>query len=290
MAEPSSQSRHHDCFLHFEPWRGTVNSGYEVNFLGALWKEEYYKPEISPERFVQTEYPPFDEEYFEWIDLLQAVIDSNSEFKIMELGAGYGRWSVNGALAATHVGKDYQVIAVEPEPLHFSWLKQSLSTNRLDPSRSRLVQAATGSRSGTAKFYVGNSQLWYGQSITKPWAPAFAWRFRRGCNYAAVRSQRVNCVSVASLIGSEDRIDLMDLDIQGFELRALKPAKTALGNHVRRIHIGTHSRRIESGLRRLFREMGWTAIFDFSCNATCQTEYGPINFQDGVQTWANPNL
>lgn len=46
----------------------------------------------SPERrFVTTTLPAFDEEYFEWIDLLEAVTEATGEFTMIELGAGWGR-------------------------------------------------------------------------------------------------------------------------------------------------------------------------------------------------------
>jgi hypothetical protein len=49
--------------------------------------------------------PPFDYEYFEWVDLLQAVKEAENTFTIVEVGAGYGRWSSRAALAARQLGK-----------------------------------------------------------------------------------------------------------------------------------------------------------------------------------------
>ncbi|UOD35541.1 hypothetical protein DSN97_04245 [Deferribacteraceae bacterium V6Fe1] len=42
----------------------------------------------------------FDKEYFEWIDLLEAVYDANNKvFTMLELGTEYGTWPLNDARA-----------------------------------------------------------------------------------------------------------------------------------------------------------------------------------------------
>ena len=58
---------------------------------------------------------------------------------------------------------------------------------------------------------------------------------------------------------------------------------------VERIHIGTHSASVESGLRELFGELKWVCLRDYPMGNRCETEYGEIAFQDGVQTWVNPS-
>jgi hypothetical protein len=61
-----SQFRHHDIFQKFECWKGFIEDGFNVNFLGVKARAEYTR-EVSPgsgKRFVATALPNFDEEYF----------------------------------------------------------------------------------------------------------------------------------------------------------------------------------------------------------------------------------
>jgi hypothetical protein len=49
---------------------------------------------------VRTDYPVFDEEYFEWIDLLQTLNAAEERFTMLELGrAGAAVWSIIAGLA-----------------------------------------------------------------------------------------------------------------------------------------------------------------------------------------------
>jgi hypothetical protein len=59
---------------------------------------------------------------------------------------------------------------------------------------------------------------------------------------------------------------------------------------VRRVHIGTHSDENKERLRRLFEGLDWKGLNDFPNGRTNQTPYGPMPFEDGVQTWLNPKL
>ena len=47
----------------------------------------------------RSAYPSFNEEYFEWVDVLEAVVARAGMFTMLELGAGWGRWLANAAAA-----------------------------------------------------------------------------------------------------------------------------------------------------------------------------------------------
>jgi hypothetical protein len=85
-------------------------------------------------------------------------------------------------------------------------------------------------------------------------------------------------------------VDLIDLDVQGTELIVLSSAVEQLSQKVKRVHIGTHGEEIESGLRTLFQNLGWTKLNDYACGSESETPWGVIKFGDGVQTWINPKL
>jgi len=94
---------HHPVFFEFNKYSGKANINYIVNFLGVKTNKAFHLPNYlheDGEHFVSTDYPPFDEEYFEWIDILESVIESKRHFTMFELGAGYGRWIVMQVLHA----------------------------------------------------------------------------------------------------------------------------------------------------------------------------------------------
>src|SRR5436305_2644588 len=93
----------HEVFSRFPRWEGEIPDGYCMNFLGIKTKIAYFTP---LRRFLverpdwRGDYPPVqDEEYFEWIDLLEAVTKAKKHFTMIELGAGWGRWICNAVAA-----------------------------------------------------------------------------------------------------------------------------------------------------------------------------------------------
>jgi FkbM family methyltransferase len=276
----SAGTSHHKVFHQFPCWQGRVPDGFIMNFLGVMTRAHYWRPYIAvsegypADRYVNTEYPPFDEEYFEWIDLLETIIAAEDQFTMLEIGAGWGRWTANAAAALKHfVCPSPTFIAVEAEPTHFKWMVQHLADNSVDSKNLRLIQAAVARTDGKVGFYVGETQgrgpsNYYGHSIGGPHA--------------------VDAVSLSTLLRPLTTVNLVDLDIQGVELEVLEAAAQELDEKVNRVHVGTHSRKIEEGLRSLFRRLGWRCLRCFPSNASVNTECGTISFQDGVQTWLNP--
>lgn len=102
--------------------------------------------------------------------------------------------------------------------------------------------------------------------------------------------KKVKAVNLSELLGTLDRVDLIDLDVQGAELIVLKAAAEQLDRKVKRVHIGTHSTEIEAGLRRLFDDLGWKSVHDYPLGSESVTPWGTIKFQDGVQSWINSKL
>lgn len=114
---------HHPIFEHYQCWSGIVPAGRIVNFLGILTRSSYFNLHAvtSEDISVATEYPPFDEEYFEWIDVLESVYNAQDRFTMIELGAGWGRWmtAAFGALRQLKPEMPYTLVGVEAEPTHF---------------------------------------------------------------------------------------------------------------------------------------------------------------------------
>ncbi len=257
----------------------------------ALLEKPPSASQRSDEGVTKTSLPDFDEEYFQWIDLVEAVAESRDRFTMIELGAGYGRWLANAAALLDPNIPDLRLIGVEAEPTHFRWMKLHLQDNRIDERHCDLHEAAIDAEDGTIEFLVGNSGHWYGQSI---WPPETRTHIPLKLKFAKSRLlgriKLVRAVSLNSLLGPLQRADLLDLDVQGSELRVLTAARHQLNTKVRRVHIGTHSTTAEDGLRSLFVGLGWESKFDYPCGHESTTPYGKISFQDGVQSWVNSSL
>jgi hypothetical protein len=104
------------------------------------------------------------------------------------------------------------------------------------------------------------------------------------------KSVKTRSYILTDILPATDRIDLIDMDVQGEELRVISPAIEALDQKVARLHIGTHSPEIEQGLRELLHRHGWKCAADYAGGRTNDTPWGPIEFVDGVQSWINPRL
>lgn len=249
-------------------------------------------------------YPPIEEEYFEWIALLESVVAARNSYNMAEIGAGYGRWAVRAACAVRQYSNlPFRLIAVEAEPMYFRWLSRHLRDNGIDPNQHRVIHAAVTDRRGVVSFYVerpaGHEQLsepWFGQAIAYSADFAADAAPREYCGLPLRKhadgysSVPVPCLTLPDVLEGCHLVDLVDMDIQGEELKVVSSSTGLLDAKVKRLHIGTHSAEIEEGLRKLLRKRGWELLADYGCLGVRETPYGPVRFQDGVQTWLNPRL
>jgi FkbM family methyltransferase len=303
--DPPSEAGPHPVFAGLAYPIYDAPPGWDVNFLGVRTRVEFFSlyeelADFSTTRRVVTVPPVPNEDYFEWVTLMEAAVEARERFTMIELGAGWGRWLANAALAVRQIsGLPVTLVGVESEPQHFAWMEQHLDDNGIKPEERKLVRAAVSAKDGYVWVQVGDAARWYGQSIVPGRTPAAAQaRFaplcqfvRRGVARGDGRSlQRVPAVSLTTLLRPLDRVDLIDVDIQGAEADVLEPAAAALDAKVRRLYVGTHDADVEVRLRGLFEGLGWKAIYDFPSNSTSETDWGRIIFEDGAQTWLNPRL
>jgi FkbM family methyltransferase len=281
----------HPIFSRFPRWSGTVSAGCGANWVGTMTNLEYRGRSRSGSgaTIVRPRLPPLEEEYFEWIDLLEAVAEARDSFTMVELGAGWGRWLVDAWGALCRIDKSdlpVQLIGVEAEPQHFAWMRDHFRNNGLDPDRHRLIEAAVMARDGSTGFQIGAATDWYGQQALN------IDNDLGGClpDYPDVSLRRVPAVSLSTVLDGIPFVDLIDMDIQGSEADVVLASIDLLQAQVRRVHIGTHCEAIEASLRQAFRSMGWTCRWDFSLQGHRDTPYGRVLFGDGVQGWINPRL
>lgn len=203
---------------------------------------------------------PQSEDWFEWQDIKRAVDEAEGTFRMIEAGAGYGRWAANaiGYLRNTRPGMPYQVLAVEANPTRFRWMQEHFAANRIE------AVPILGFIRGMAGMEpaISNVSDYGARNGMGPPVPVY------------------HLMMLVAMLGGE--VDLIDMDIQGAEGDVIESAQKWL-HLVKNWHIGTHNGRVETEIRRAFN--GWANVWDFSCGRTCQTPNGPISFVDGISSW-----
>jgi FkbM family methyltransferase len=280
----------HPIFDRFQAYSGPQTQ--HVDWIGMRYRPEWWPDVPTPE------FPALNEELFEWIDLLESVDAARGRFTMLELGAGFGRWGIRGALAAKQRGiRDIRARFVEGEPQHVRWIRDALALNGLDDIDAGIVEAATSYGGKPIPFAVAmkdyDARSWYGQAVRPPAGlnPTERTYFgRRVHELSWGDAIYVDAVTFEELAAGLDLVDLVDMDLQGAELELIENAAALFSRKVRRVHIGTHGSQIEDKLRRIFQSEGWTPQWDFPLQTRVETEFGPVFFNDGVQGWINPRL
>ena len=121
MTAPDTIAGHHPVFDRFERTLPFDDAGFHHNFMGAKVRLAFEQrlvevvPGLGLEATegvmssgrsacydIDPRYPQrTSEDYFEWIDLLEAVEEARGTFAMIEVGAGYGRWIANAAARRT---------------------------------------------------------------------------------------------------------------------------------------------------------------------------------------------
>src|SRR5262245_60032550 len=115
--------QHHAAVLAQAPVTAWCPADNVLDFVGSTTRLSYTAgmPQESaarPAGTVTPPYPSFDNEYFEWVDILETVEAATDHYVMIELGAGFGRWSMRAARAvARKPFCTFQCVAVEAEPV-----------------------------------------------------------------------------------------------------------------------------------------------------------------------------
>jgi len=269
-----------------------VKRGFRAYFIGdiidgrfnSIVRPDETQGDETKDRYLETRYPPLGEETFEWIALLSAVLDAQDHFIMIEAGSGFGRWLIRAvcALRQKRPRIPFTLVGIEAEPTHFAWMAEHFRNNGVDPEQHRLIHAAIGADSQIAELLVNDDpSSWYGQTL----------RTTHDGRYASgYRSISVPSISLNTLLSEYDQVDLLDMDIQGAEEQAVQDGIDAVTAKVGRVFIGTHAPHIDTLLNELFASRGWRCVHRYPCLTTSMTEFGEVEFQDGVQHWVNPAL
>jgi len=143
--------------------------------------------------------------------------------------------------------------------------------NDIDPDEHEMLCAAAAAESG-ALMLAGSDQsaTQYGHRAIDEQMHA-EWRKLPDLTFRPVAS-----VSLDDLFAKHERIDLVDMDVQGAEHDIVAAGIDVLNSKVRMLHVGTHSREAEAGLPSVLERHGWLNAFSFPSRSQTVTPFGRI--------------
>ena len=127
----------------------------------------------------------------------------------IDVGANKGDFTL---LAARLAGNSGKVISIEPEPENHTILQRSIELN--DYTNIRVLNVALSDRDGTANLQIGST------SGSHTLSPEF-----NGLRTVAVPTRTLDGVVAEQQLGC---VDMIKIDVQGFELAVLRGASQTL--------------------------------------------------------------
>lgn len=256
-----------------------------TNFLGVKIRPDFF-PNILADRIGTIEPVPIPANWHadiaEWASCLRSVELSGERFSMLELGCGWGCWMNNLGVLAKSLGKKIRLYGIEADEDHLRFAVSSLGDNEISKDEYLLTHGIAGKSGGFALFPRIESGInWGGAAIFNPTELQIK-EFADSGKFV-----RMPVIDIEEVIKNEKKLDLMHVDIQGAELDLLTEIFDLLCNKVRYLFIGTHSRKIESGLFDLFMSnASWS--LEMERPAVHKIIDGvPVVVVDGVQAWRN---
>ena len=129
-------------------------------------------------------------------------------FRVLDIGANIGFFSV---LLSKMVGPTGSVLAVEPQTENFRLLQENASVNHL--TNLQLYNVAVGRSEGKASLYLSD------------WNGGMHRLYDSVC--CTSETESVQLTTVDSIVANQ-KVDLIKIDIEGYEFFALEGAKNCL--------------------------------------------------------------
>ncbi len=164
--------------------------------------------------------------YYEELELAIFEQLARDASLIADVGGNIGLYSCVGAAAAPSI----RVVAFEPAPLNLDYLRRNVNTNGL-AERVEVVAAAVSDQPGTARLHladgIGNHSLAAGRA----------------------NSQTYVDVEVKTIDGyfADERLDLLKVDVEGFDVHVLRGAKSRLHGDRPAVFVELLTERLEEG-------------------------------------------
>jgi len=271
---------------HADPAR-IAKPGHLVNFLGVAMNRAFMPHLKHSDNAVEGLPIPanWHADMAEFAASLRAVDLARDRFAMIELGCGWGCWMNNTGVAAKRRGLSIHVTGVEGDEGHLAFAREALATNGIAAGEYTLHHGIAGAEPGSALFprQSRSGRDWGLEARPNAALDARNWAMRRN------RYESIDILALDDIVGTETRIDLLHMDIQGGEAVLIRDCLETLNSKIAYLVVGTHSRAIEGYLMTLLLDAGWTleierpSIFEIK-------RRGPQTTVDGLQGWRNPRL
>jgi FkbM family methyltransferase len=290
----------------FPRCQGPGEAGFIIDFLGTRTRTSSIST-LPQAGGIVEDYPipvNFHATAREWACVLRAVLAAATELVVVELGAGWAPWLVAAARAGQLRGiTDLRLVGVEASKEHCAFMAAHFLDNGLDPARHTLLHGVVGTADGSACFPVAPNPAgdWGARAVytgglcsaIRRWAGRGSRTLRNAVRALfrrppldPGRTESVPCYSLATLLRPFQTVDLVHVDIQGDEHAVLASGRDVLKDKVKRIVVGTHSRRIEQDLREELGSREWMLEAEETCTYR-QDGKKTVLFRDGCQGWRN---
>ena len=269
----------------------TAHPSYATNFIGLKLKGDYM-PECVRHNVGSVEPAPIPANWHadiaEFGAVLRAIdIHQGGEFVMGELGCGWGCWIGIAGLAAKARGLTVKLFGVEGDAKHVNWAEESMLANGFSRREFTIVKAVASQQEGHALFPVSIAgTVHYG---LEPIFNASEIRVKQATREGTHRV--IPMQSLAKIFRSEERIDLLHIDIQGSESDLVERSLQFLTESVAYLAIGTHSRVIEGKLIQLLgSSSAWSLEIERPAIFSIGEQGALCTVVDGVQGWRNQRL
>lgn len=152
----------------------------------------------------------FQNRYYSYDILLFLNYFSSFSKVFIDIGSNIGYFTL---MIGSHHYKDLKLIAIEPDPINFSFLKKNVEFNNLNVD---LHQVAISDVNGTSDFYINKSN--FGAHSLMNYNKEFNKSIK-------VKTQRLD--DLFENYNFQEPI-LIKIDIEGFEFKAMKSAENLL--------------------------------------------------------------
>ena len=294
-----AERKDHPIFHHFERFHDEVDGIFHYDYLGVRTDPKFWRnTNVTPRGRHLRDYPMVGEQYFEWVFVAETAWECRhrNSFTMIELGAGYGTWLLRAHHSFRQLSdRPVYLIGVEGDVHHYQWMREHFLNNRIDPDQHHLINACVSDSEGMMAFMDSdNPDAEYGlKGLREDDQHKFLEDEKPGHTFVDDSGQRyrtIRAITLNRLLEDLDRVDLIHMDIEGYEFRVVSQSIKALNEKAARLLIGTHSPAIESALTQILKTEGWTLLYDFAQGEATETEWGPIQFRNGCQAWLNPRM
>jgi FkbM family methyltransferase len=241
---------------------------------------EWVRDWFGYQRHISTIHEPEQpcEEEIKWFKWIVGELRKSGRVVLYEIGSGYGPWSM--ALASLRNGSGYKCIAVEANPDYVQLTKDHLEGQKVNCT---IINAAISDHVGTCRF--NTDYIPFGQAITLTGRIkgsrilGIIW----GLGHIITRhTARVNMFTLDYLSEQmpSDHIDILQMDIQGAEVKAIVGAQDLINhNQISYIMIGTHHKSLNAELSKMLSER-YVNLCDIL----------PMHGKDGLQVWKHKRI